>query len=1751
MKGMRLNNKNGLCLAKASQQKDVPRYDDLTVAPQIYALNMRLVHGVLAFIVSHSHHIVHGASSATPRVITETVTVCNSIAQWPLPESGWIVTNGTTMGYPLATTLQQNESFAIDTTTPGTRSPSTYTFAEDSLTRSDGQSSFASSGSGTLVSNVDASAVLTAISSAISSSFTSRDGGEVSLPTSTISASETPSLEPIEPSSGSTESSAVLGLASSYTIQPASSLRSPISTLDQQISSTVSAAVSSAGSSASSAVSTALSTAGLSAGSLVGSSAALSSPSSAPPVVTVVSLSTTSVTTSSTTSAASLITRYYISGGTVNTTVIGGATRVVEVDGEPTTFVEGGFTTSYTFGGRTSTAVEVATASPVANVADAVIGVCPGYNGRYLNVSNVETLVACGVIYNGTIIPYSDRRRDSILKRATPQECRAQCLSMVNCVGYSNTQEQCVFYSEVNAQRPWPYPALSGLRLRAVQRADDVTTSTVETGSLTASSGTSTILSSPSATSIPGTVDPSSGAPDSSVSGPTISPSLVPVSTITEIRTVTETPSPSAYVTTLVQSASSYTYTTTATETLGASTITTERVTVSTAPASTIYSTVFSSLPGQTSVSTYLSTIYSTVYYTLTATTATETISTTLRETSTLSGPTQTESLFTTVRETVVSDRTISQTITSTLRFPTETQTQRDTTTQREVSTQRAPTETRISTAPGETVVTTRRETVVSDRTITQTEVSTQRGPTETLVSSAPAETVFTTLRETVVSDRTVTRTDVSTLRFPTETQTRREVSTAPGETVFTTLRETVVSDRTVTQTLVSTLRETTTSSAPGLTTTARETIISSVPPETQTQRVVTTLRETVVSDRTITQTLLSTVRETTTARETTVSISVSTVYSALPASTYTTTYETTYPASTFTTTAPGTTFVTTQSASTATVTSTTTAPASTVVSEITYTVTRDVTSTLRFPTETATLISSAPGQTSTERQTTTAPASTERVITTLRETVVSDRTVTQTYVSTLRETTTSSAPGATSTERQTTTAPASTERVVTTLRETVVSDRTVTQTYVSTLRETATSSAPGQTSTLRETATATTHYHCSSNLCPGRNYSDQHKPLYPTGADTDPRKDHNCCQHELIHSTGFYEGRDFYPRTDIDTRFHVGTDTDPNFGTSGEHYNRSRHIHYREDHNCCQDVTTTQPASTYVTTASGPTIVSTLVSTDRTTLPASTLVTTASGPTVTSQLPASTRDVTSTLISTRDVTTTQPASTYVTTASGPTVTSQLPASTIVSTERTTARTTLPASTVTSQLPASTIVSTERTTQSASTITFTQPPTTIERTTTERTVSVSTAPGPTTSIIVTTTATGPTQSVTTTRVTNLPTPTTGQNIMRNYSFENFTGRGFEAEFDGWSKTVDGISRLSAQSTTIFPIAYDGITVASMQCRKNDTAGGVGPTLVLSQSTSYAPPGDNVRLTYFTDLFYMEGAANGTTCTLTTLFGGDVVRTRTYTSADPQGYGTRKIPEVIDGIILGPDKVLDFRWQCNFAAGTYEGYLYVDNVFLGRPAPFTTCDNQGVQYEAVVNDQPGHVNNAYTAYNPAYLKATSQGGTNQRIYNIGTHTTFAGFVTTCPNNAASNVTFYNSPTPYSCQQFSLNHRGYFYIYATGVWTFTATLVDDAFIFWGGWFARKGWTKANSDISSWFTYGPGNGRGSVSLTLTAGTYLPVRVVFGQAVGGAGFNLNITDPSGAVALDTRTVSSPYLVRFSCDGQAPPYNYDFGQEI
>lgn len=580
-------------------------------------------------------------------------------------------------------------------------------------------------------------------------------------------------------------------------------------------------------------------------------------------------ISATSTEESSTTAA--VVTRLYISGGSVATTVIGGVTRQVVLDGEQTTTVSGGFTTTYTSGGITQTAIEVAPASVTA-VAEAIIGACPDYNGRFRIVNGVETLIACGVVYNGTITSYSSRRRN--VKRATPEDYDEQCKGMDSCVGYTNTQEQCVFYSEVFDQVEWPYPAISALRLRQAEEPIlEAEQSSFASGwepsivSLSLPNEGSIIVSGPSsaisATQFPPREANTQTTAASQVSGPlsagesasaisastaapeaTLTPSLVPVSTVTEVRTVTATQTASTEVIAMVQSASSYTYTLTATETREASTLTTERIIVTTAEASTSYSTIYHTWTGETLISTYLSTIYSTVFVsvTLTGTTATETVPTTIREVSTQAGSTListerlTETLPTTIRE-------ISTQGGSTL-ISTERLTETVPTTVREVSTQ-----------GGSTIISTERltETVPT----TEREITTQPASTERYTSILVTTERFTDPASTVVIATTevLTSTVISLITLPPQVSTY--------EVTYTTaVRETI---------LVPTTERLTTT----------EVLIST---ERTTDRVTET--ESLISTERLISTARSTMREVSTLIQPTTIINVSTFVTTLPAET-------------------------------------------------------------------------------------------------------------------------------------------------------------------------------------------------------------------------------------------------------------------------------------------------------------------------------------------------------------------------------------------------------------------------------------------------------------------------------------------------------------------------------------------------------------------------------------------------------------------------------------------------------------------------------------------------------------------------------------------------------------------------------------------------------------------------------------------------------------------------------------------------
>ena len=71
----------------------------------------------------------------------------------------------------------------------------------------------------------------------------------------------------------------------------------------------------------------------------------------------------------------------------------------------------------------------------------------------------------------------------------------------------------------------------------------------------------------------------------------------------------------------------------------------------------------------------------------------------------------------------------------------------------------------------------------------------------------------------------------------------------------------------------------------------------------------------------------------------------------------------------------------------------------------------------------------------------------------------------------------------------------------------------------------------------------------------------------------------------------------------------------------------------------------------------------------------------------------------------------------------------------------------------------------------------------------------------------------------------------------------------------------------------------------------------------------------------------------------------------------------------------------------------------------------------------------------------------------------------------------------------------------------------------------------------------------GANSTTVSLTAGQYLPVCIFYVNAQKAAVFSLSVTRPDGKVLLDATTPSSPYLVQFSCDGQAPMFA-PWGQE-
>jgi hypothetical protein len=116
----------------------------------------------------------------------------------------------------------------------------------------------------------------------------------------------------------------------------------------------------------------------------------------------------------------------------------------------------------------------------------------------------------------------------------------------------------------------------------------------------------------------------------------------------------------------------------------------------------------------------------------------------------------------------------------------------------------------------------------------------------------------------------------------------------------------------------------------------------------------------------------------------------------------------------------------------------------------------------------------------------------------------------------------------------------------------------------------------------------------------------------------------------------------------------------------------------------------------------------------------------------------------------------------------------------------------------------------------------------------------------------------------------------------------------------------------------------------------------------------------------------------------------------------------------------------------------------------------------------------------------------------------------GFITNFTNlTTATNSTYVvnGSPTYFSVEWF-----GYFYAPTTGTYTFTLGSDDGSYL-WMGSSALSGYTTANSLVNNGGAHGVVYVSGSISLT--ANTYTPFRVQFGEIGGGKDCQCSFSGP------------------------------------
>jgi hypothetical protein len=203
---------------------------------------------------------------------------------------------------------------------------------------------------------------------------------------------------------------------------------------------------------------------------------------------------------------------------------------------------------------------------------------------------------------------------------------------------------------------------------------------------------------------------------------------------------------------------------------------------------------------------------------------------------------------------------------------------------------------------------------------------------------------------------------------------------------------------------------------------------------------------------------------------------------------------------------------------------------------------------------------------------------------------------------------------------------------------------------------------------------------------------------------------------------------------------------------------------------------------------------------------------------------------------------------------------------------------------------------------------------------------------------------------------------------------------------------------------------------------------------------------------------------------------------------------------------------------------------VATVQIVYPTPVTTCGNTGIAYAGYTNSfAGGQATYAYPKFNPTVYKSAkpSQTGVTNYIAEV--------------NSASNNVAYYGQTT--TTQNWVIDHTFYVFARQDGYYSFNIPYTDDIQMVWYGDKAVSGWSRDNADIIQFWSSQIGvQTPQTVAVYLTTGSYLPIRVMFGNGGGAGEMAFNIYAPDGSVILASNRglgtgSSSIDVVRFPCD--------------